>query len=110
MSFATRLAIVAAALVVASSAHAFTYNNQGTTSTYGGQGGGSSYGGTLTDPGSQIRNYGSGVDLSTPGTAPTNPPQGFSLRFDSGPFGSNRSRLAPPRWSTDPLYLERGGE
>jgi hypothetical protein len=108
MGYATRLPIVAAALVLASSAHAFTYGNQGTTSSYSGQGA-SSYGSTLTDPGSQIRNYG-GVDLSTPGTASKSPTEGFSFRFDSGPFGSKRNNLAPPRWSTDPLYLERGGE
>lgn len=107
MSLATRLVAVTAALVLAaSSAHAFTYN-QGTT--YGGQGA-TSYGSTLTDPGSQIRNY-SGADLTTPTESTTTRPEGFSFHFGSGPFGvdSNR-RLAPPKWSTDPLYLEKGSD
>ena len=108
MSHATRLAVVTAALMLAaSSAHAFTYGNQGTTSTYGSQGG-SSYGSTLTDPGSQIRNYG-GADLTTPKQSTTTPPEGFSFRFGSGSPGSETNRrLAPPKWSTDPLYLEKG--
>jgi hypothetical protein len=108
MSHATRLAVVTAALMLAaSSAHAFTYGNSGTTSTYGSQGG-TSYGSTLTDPGSQIRNY-NGVDLTTPKDTTTTPPEGFSFRFGSGPLGSDSARrLAPPKWSTDPLYLEKG--
>ena len=108
MSHATRLAVLTTALALAaSSAHAFTYGNGGTTSTYGGQGG-TSYGSTLTDPGSQIRNY-SGVDLTTPKESTTTQPEGFSLRFGAGPMGSDANRrLAPPKWSTDPLYLEKG--
>jgi hypothetical protein len=107
MSHATRLAVLAVALTLAASgAHAFTFGNQGTTSTYGSQGG-SSYGSTLTDPGSQIRNY-STPDLSTPNTSPTTRPEGFSFRFGAGPMGSDTNRrLAPPAWSLDPLYLER---
>jgi hypothetical protein len=107
MSHVTRLAILTAALTLAASgADAFTYGNQGTTSTYGSQGG-SSYGSTLTDPGSQIRNY-STPDLSTPNTSTTPPAEGFSFRFGAGPMGSDANRrLAPPAWSTDPLYLER---
>jgi hypothetical protein len=103
MRHATRLSILAAALVLgASSAHAFTMNNQGTTGSYSGN-----YGGTLTDPGSQIRNY-STPDLSTPATDPAARPEGFSFRFGSGPLGSDTNRrLAPPAWSMDPLYLER---
>lgn len=107
MSHATRLAVLTAALMLAASgARAFTYGNSGTTSTYGSQGS-SSYGNTLTDPGSQIRNY-STPDLSTPNTATTTRPEGFSFRFGAGPMGSDTNRrLAPPAWSTDPLYLER---
>jgi len=106
MSHPTRLFVLTGALVLAaSSTHAFTYGAQTTTSPYGTQS--RSYGGTLTDPGSQIRNYG-GVDLTTPKTS-TTPTEGFSFRFDSGPFGSSANRrLAPPKWSTDPLYLEKG--
>jgi len=107
MSHATRLAVLTAALMLtASGAHAFTTGNQGTTSPYGTQGG-SSYGGTLTDPGSAIRNY-SGPDLTTPKESTTTQPEGFSFRFGAGPMGSDTNRrLAPPGWSTDPLYLER---
>ena len=107
MSHAIRLAVLTVALTLgASGAHAFTTGNQGTTSTYGSQGS-SSYGGTLTDPGSQIRNY-STPDLSTPNTSTTTPSEGFSFRFGAGPMGSDTNRrLAPPAWSTDPLYLER---
>jgi hypothetical protein len=107
MSHATRLAVMTTALLLAaSSAHAFTYG-QGTTSTSGGQGG-TSYGSTLTDPGSQIRNF-SGVDLTTPKESTTTPPEGFGFRFGAGPLGSDTNRrLAPPKWSTDPLYLEKG--
>jgi hypothetical protein len=106
MSHATRLAVLAVALTLtASGAHAFTYN-QATTGTSGTQGG-SSYGGTLTDPGSAIRNY-SGPDLTTPKESTTTQPEGFSFRFGAGPMGSDTNRrLAPPAWSTDPLYLER---
>ena len=106
MTHPTRLFVLTGALVLAaSSAHAFTYGDQTTTSPYGSQS--RSYGGTLTDPGSQIRTYG-GVDLTTPKTS-TTPTEGFSFRFDSGPFGSaTNRRLAPPKWSTDPLYLEKG--
>jgi len=104
MSHAIRLPIFAAALVVASSAHAFTINDQqGTTGSYTGN-----FGSTLTDPGSQIRNYG-GMDLTTPKTGATAQPEGFSFRFGSGSSLSadTNRRLAPPAWSTDPLYLER---
>ena len=106
MSHATRLAILAAALTLAgSSAHAFTLN-QGTTGTSGAPGG-SNYGSTLTDPGSAIRNY-SGPDLTTPKESTTTQPEGFSFRFGAGPMGSDTNRrLAPPAWSTDPLYFER---
>ena len=108
MSHATRLAVLTVALTLAASgAHAFTTGNQGTPSAYGSTQGGSGYGGTLTDPGSQIRNY-STPDLSTPNTSTTTQPEGFSFRFGAGPMGSDASRrLAPPAWSTDPLYLER---
>jgi hypothetical protein len=104
MSYATRLPILTAALVLAaSSAHAFTVGGQGTTGTYSGN-----YGSTLTDPGDQVRNFGT-PDLSTPGTGSTGQKEGFSFRFGSGPFGADMNRrLAPPAWSTDPLYLERG--
>ena len=106
MSHPTRLLVLAAALVLAvSSAHAFTFGDQTTTNSSGSPS--RSYGGTLTDPGSQIRNY-DGVDLTTPKTSTTTQPEGFSLKFGSGPFGSDTARrLAPPAWSTDPLYLER---
>jgi hypothetical protein len=107
MSRATRLLAMTAALTLAaSSTHAFTTGNQGTTGTAGAQGG-SSYGGTLTDPGSAIRNY-TGPDLTTPKESTTTQPEGFSFRFGAGPMGSDTNRrLAPPAWSTDPLYLER---
>jgi hypothetical protein len=103
MSHAIRLTVMIAALVLAtSSAHAFTVGDQDNTGTYRG-----SYGGTLTDPGSQIRSYG-GVDLTTPKESTTTKPEGFSFRFGAGPMGSDTNRrLAPPAWSTDPLYLER---
>jgi hypothetical protein len=106
MSHATRLAVLTVALTLAASgAHAFTTGNQATT-PYGGQGG-SSYGSTLTDPGSQIRNY-AVPDLGTPNTSTTTQPEGFSFRFGAGPMGSDTNRrLAPPAWSLDPLYLER---
>src|SRR5262249_58451572 len=94
-----------ALLLAAPSAQAFTYGDQTTVSPSGTQS--RSYGSTLLDPGSEIRSYG-GLDLSTPKTA-TTPTEGFSFRFESGAFGSGtRQRLAPPRWSTDPLYLEKG--
>ena len=108
MARAKRLTIVAATLVLAaSSAHAFTVGDQGSTPTYRG-----SFGGTLTDPGDQVRNFGSTgrLDLSTPNTnaASNAPAEGFSFRFGAGPMGSDTNRrLAPPAWSTDPLYLER---
>ena len=106
MSRTTRLAVFAAALTfVASGAQAFTFN-QGTTGTSGAPAG-SNYGSTLTDPGSAIRNY-SGPDLTTPKESMTTQPEGFSFRFGAGPTGSDTNRrLAPPAWSTDPLYLER---
>jgi len=105
MSHPRRLLVLAGALVLAaSSAHAFTFGDQTTTNTYGTQS--RSYGSTLTDPGSEIRNY-SGVDLTTPKTSTTQP-EGFSFKFGSGPFGSANRSLAPPKWSTDPLYLEKG--
>ena len=76
MSHPTRLFVLTGALVLAaSSAHAFTYGDQTTTSPNGSQS--RSYGSTLTDPGSQFRNYG-GVDLTTPKTA-TTPTEGFSF-------------------------------
>jgi hypothetical protein len=108
MSHATRLTVMTAALVLAaSSAHAFTVGDQTSTGTYRGN-----YGSTLTDPGDQVRNFGSAgpLDLSTPGTNSTSnaKPEGFSFRFGAGPPGSDTNRrLAPPAWSTDPLYLER---
>ena len=105
MSHRTRLLVLTGALMLAaSSAHAFTFGDQTTTTNSGTPSRG--YGGTLTDPGSQIRNY-DGVDLTTPKTSTTQP-EGFSFKFGSGPFGSDTNRrLAPPAWSTDPLYLER---
>lgn len=105
MSHQTRLLVLAGALVLAaSSAHAFTFGDQTTTSNNGAQT--RSYGSTLTDPGSQIRTY-DGVDLTTPKPSTTQP-EGFSFRFESGAFGSGTNqRLAPPKWSTDPLYLEK---
>jgi hypothetical protein len=107
MSHPTRLLLLTGALLLAApGAHAFTFGDQTTTNGSGSPS--RSYGGTLTDPGSQIRNYG-GVDLTTPKTSTTTPTEGFSFRFDSGPFGSGTNRrLAPPKWSTDPLYLEKG--
>src|SRR5215475_2255038 len=110
MNHATRLTVLTAALVLAaSSAHAFTVGDQGNTGTYRG-----SYGSTLTDPGDQARNFGSAgtLDLSTPGTNSTSNSQmgGFSFRYGAGAgsVGSDTNRrLAPPAWSTDPLYLER---
>ena len=109
MIYATRLPIFAAALVLAaSSAHAFTIGDQqGSTPTYRGN-----YGSTLTDPGDAGRSFGSAgrLDLSTPGTGSTSntPTEGFSFKFGAGPLGSDTNRrLAPPAWSTDPLYLER---
>jgi hypothetical protein len=109
MSHPTRLLVLTAALMLAaSSAHAFTFGDQTTTNSNSAPT--RSYGGTLTDPGSQIRTY-DGVDLTTPKTSTTTPTEGFSFRFgsSSGPFGSGSSqRLAPPKWSTDPLYLEKG--
>ena len=108
MSHLTRVLVLTGTLVLAAShASAFTTGNQGSTNTYGSTQGGSSYGGTLTDPGSQIRNY-STPDLTTPNTSTTTQPEGFSFRFGAGPMGSDANRrLAPPAWSTDPLYLER---
>ena len=92
-------------MLVASGAQAFTYGDQTTTNSYGTQS--RSYGSTLTDPGSQIRSY-DGVDLTTPKTSTTQP-EGFSFRLESGAYGSGTNqRLAPPKWSTDPLYLEKG--
>jgi hypothetical protein len=107
MAHATRLTMTAAALVLtASSAHAFTVGDQGSTPTYRG-----SYGSTLANPEDQVRNFGStGLDLSTPNTNSNSktPSEGFSFRFGAGPMGSDTNRrLAPPAWSTDPLYLER---
>ena len=107
MSYATRVSVLTAALVLAaSSAHAFTVGGQGgtTAGSYGGN-----YGSTLTDPGDQVRNFGT-MDLSTPGANANsnNQSEGFSFKFGSGPFGADTNRrLAPPAWSTDPLYLER---
>ncbi len=108
MAHATRLTIMAAALALAaSSAHAFTVGDQASTPAYRG-----SFGSTLTDPGDQVRNFGSTgrLDLSTPNTNATSnaPTEGFSFRFGAGPMGSDSNRrLAPPAWSTDPLYFER---
>lgn len=101
MSHPTRLLVLTAALVLAaSSAHAFTFGDQTTTNGSGPQS--RSFGSTLMDPGSEIRSYG-GVDLTTPKTS-TTPTEGFSFRFESGPFGSGaNNRLAPPKWSTNPV-------
>ena len=106
MNLATRLTVLTAALALtASSAHAFTVGDQAGTGTYRG-----SYGSTLTDPVDQVRNFGAGpLDQSTPGTNSSSnaQPGGWSLRFGAGPLGSDTNRrLAPPAWSTDPLYLE----
>jgi hypothetical protein len=101
MRYSIGLPVLAAALVLtASSAHAFTFSNQGSTS---------SYGSTLADPGDQVRNFGAG-GLSE-GSGSSSQSGGFSgFRFGSGSFGADTNRrLAPPAWSTDPLYLERGG-
>jgi hypothetical protein len=107
MSHPTRLLVFTAALLLAgSSAHAFTFGDQTTTNGSGAQS--RSFGSTLMDPGSEIRNY-SGVDLTTPKTTTTQP-EGFSFKFGTGgslSADTNR-RLAPPKWSTDPLYLEKG--
>jgi hypothetical protein len=106
MNHPTRLLVLTGALMLAASgAHAFTFGDQTTTNGSGPQS--RSYGSTLTDPGSQIRTY-DGVDLTTPKTSTTQP-EGFSFRLESSsPFGSGTNqRLAPPKWSTDPLYLER---
>jgi hypothetical protein len=107
ISHLTRLFVLTAALAsAASGAHAFTYGNTGTNGTSGSQGS-SNFGSTLMDPGSAIRNY-SGPDLTTPKESTTTQPEGFSFRFGAGPMGSDTNRrLAPPAWSTDPLYLER---
>ncbi|HML11722.1 MAG TPA: hypothetical protein VK456_00365 [Xanthobacteraceae bacterium] len=106
MSHATRLVVAAALALAASNAYAFTIGDQSTTGTLTTQGG-SNFGGTLTDPGSQIRTY-QGLDLSTPNGSTTTTQEGFSFRFGAGPMGSDTNRrLAPPAWSTDPLYLER---
>lgn len=109
MSHATRLTVLTAALLLAaSSAHAFTIGGQTNSGTYSGN-----YGSTLTDPGDQVRNFGNGgIDLSTPGTNSNSNSNaqagGFGFRFGAGPLGSDTNRrLAPPAWSTDPLYLER---
>jgi hypothetical protein len=107
MGHATRLTVMAAALVLAaSSAHAFTIGGQSPTGSYSGN-----YGSTLSDPGDQVRNFGSAgpLDLSTPNANSNSNSQsgGFSFRFGAGPMGSDSNRrLAPPAWSTDPLYLE----
>ena len=108
MSHPTRLLVLTAALVLAaSSAHAFTVGDQTTTNGSGAQS--RSFGSTLMDPGSEIRNY-SGVDLTTPKTS-TPQPEGFSFKFGAGAgtLGADTNRrMAPPKWSTDPLYLEKG--
>jgi hypothetical protein len=106
MSHPTRLLVLTAALMLAaSSAHAFTFGDQTTTNGSGPQS--RSFGSTLMDPGSEIRNY-SGVDLTTP-KASTAQPEGFSFKFGAGTLGADSNRrMAPPKWSTDPLYLDKG--
>jgi len=100
------LAMTAALMLAVASAHAFTMTDQSSPNTASGQGA-TNYGSTLTDPGSQIRTY-QGLDLSTPNGSTTTTQEGFSFRFGAGPMGSDTNRrLAPPAWSTDPLYLER---
>jgi hypothetical protein len=107
MSHPTRLLVLTAALLLAaSSAHAFTFGDQTTTNGSGAQS--RSFGSTLMDPGSEIRNY-SGADLTTPKTSTTTQPEGFSFKFGAGSLSAETNRrLAPPKWSTDPLYLDKG--
>jgi hypothetical protein len=100
----------AALMLVAPSAHAFTFGdgNQGSTGSYGGSltspgssltSPGGAPGGTLATPEDQAKNFGSGGSQDG----------GLSFRFGSGPFGSSSNqRLAPPAWSNNPLYLDRG--
>jgi hypothetical protein len=104
--------LAAVLMLVAPSAHAFTFGNGNQGST------GSSYGGSLTSPGSSLASPGGapGGTLATPedqaknfGSGTGSQDGGLSFRFGSGPLGSNSSqRLAPPAWSNNPLYLERG--
>jgi hypothetical protein len=105
--------VFAAALMVAApSAHAFTFGNgnQGTPGSSGGSltspgssltSPGGAPGGTLATPEDQAKNFGTGATGSQDG--------GLSFRFGSGPFGSSANQnLAPPAWSTNPLFLDRG--
>jgi hypothetical protein len=101
----------AALMLVAPSAHAFTFGN-------GNQGSTGGYGGSLTSPGSSLTSPGAipGGALATPedqaknfGNGTGNQDGDLSFRFGSGPYGSSSSqRLAPPAWSNNPLYFERG--
>ena len=97
----TRLTVSAAllTLLAASNAHAFTFESPPTPTAPSG-----SYGNTLTNPGSalatpedQAKNFGSGT---------TDGQGGLSFRFGSA--NGQQQRLAPPAWSSNPLYLDRG--
>jgi hypothetical protein len=99
--------LATALMLVAPSAHAFTFGN-------GSQGSTGSYGGSLTSPGSSLTSPGSipGGALATPEDQAKNFGSGTGTQ-DGGPsfrFGGSNSnqRLAPPAWSTNPLYFERG--
>jgi len=103
------LSLFAALVLVAPAAHAFTMNQDGTSTPAAKSNGGTqrNYGGTLTTPGVGY-STGDSTAITPSASSDTNTPKpGFS--FHTGP-ASNSSNLRAPAWSTDPLYRERGGQ
>jgi hypothetical protein len=93
------LALVTAAVLAASGAHAFTFEN-GPPDRNGG--------GSLVDPGDQVKSSGS------PGTATREGGSDSRFQFSVGPSSgsafSNRPNTSPPAWVGNPLYLDKGGQ
>jgi len=103
------LSLFAALVLVGPAAHAFTMNQDGTSTPAAKSNGGTqrNYGGTLTTPGVGY-STGDSTAITPSASSDTNTPKpGFS--FHTGP-ASNSSNLRAPAWSTDPLYRERGGQ
>jgi hypothetical protein len=114
MRYPAALPVVAALVLAAPSAQAFTFGDQGATSNYTPNNFSStlnSYGSTLTAPGQPARSFSDAL-ATTPGTSSAGTGSqmgGFSFHVgpQSNSFGA--MKLTPPAWSYNPLYLDRGG-
>jgi hypothetical protein len=93
------LTFVAAAVLAAPGAHAFTFENSAGPHGSGGS--------SLADPGDQLKASGS------PSTAKGDSDPGDSgLRFSVGPASpsGNRPNTLPPAWVGNPLFLDKGNQ